>query len=162
MAPQSQTDPARASGRARRAWLFAFLVAVTGSAGALEPDDLLDPQEAFRLSAAPLDAQSIAVTFGIADGYYMYRDRFRFESASGQLLADVELPRGERKNDPFFGETEIYRRQVTLRVPVSAADAARGRVQLKITSQGCAEDRVCYPPVEQRVDVKLLAARGNP
>jgi thiol:disulfide interchange protein DsbD len=78
------------------------------------------------------------------------------------MLADVELPRGERKRDPFFGETETYRRQVTLRVPVAAADAARGRVLLKITSQGCADVGVCFVPLVQTVEVRLPAARGKP
>lgn len=148
--------------RARRAWLLSLLVAVTGIGDAQQLEDLLDPREAFRLSAAPLDAQNVAVTFRIADGYYMYRDRFRFESANGQLLADVGLPPGERKNDPFFGETDIYRGHVTLRVPVSAEEAARGRVLLKITSQGCADVGVCFLPLEQKVEVKLPAARGKP
>lgn len=159
MAPPSHNKPARNFGRARRAWLFTLLAAVAGTARALQPDDLLDPREAFRLSATPLDAGNVAVTFRIADGYYMYRERFRFESANGQLLADVELPAGERKKDAFFGETETYRRQVTLRVPVSAADAARGHVQLKITSQGCADAGVCFLPVVQTVEVELPDSR---
>ncbi|HEU0199498.1 MAG TPA: protein-disulfide reductase DsbD N-terminal domain-containing protein [Burkholderiaceae bacterium] len=152
---------------ARRAGLASLLVrlllvGLVGAAHAAQPEDLLDPRQAFRLSAAPLDDHSVAVTFRIADGYYMYRDRFRFASAEGRVLADVDLPSGERKNDPFFGETEIYRRQVTVRVPLSAEEAARGRVKLRITSQGCADIGVCYAPLEQMVEVPLPAARGKP
>jgi thiol:disulfide interchange protein DsbD len=162
MGSRLHTDSTAAFDRARRMWLLTLLAVVTGAAHALRPEDLLDATEAFRLSVAPLDAQSVAVTFRIADGYYMYRDRFRFEGANGQLLADVELPSGERKRDPFFGETETYRRQVTMRVPLSSEEVARGRVKLKITSQGCADVGVCYVPVEQTVEVQLPALRGRP
>ncbi|MGH8705641.1 MAG: protein-disulfide reductase DsbD N-terminal domain-containing protein, partial [Burkholderiales bacterium] len=88
-------------------------------------------------------------------GYYLYRDRFRFETETGKVLADAELPAGKVKHDQFFGRTETYRDQVRIRVPLSAADIAKRRVKLKITSQGCSDQGVCYIPQEQWVEVKL-------
>ena len=119
-----------------------------------EPE-LLEPEKAFRISTQPLDERSVEVRFQIADGYYMYRDRFKFETAAGKLLADVELPKGKVKEDPFFGKTETYRREARIRVPVTAGDLARGMVKLKVTSQGCADIGVCYVPLEQLVEVRL-------
>jgi thiol:disulfide interchange protein DsbD len=118
-------------------------------------NELLDPEKAFRISARALDARHVEVEFEIADGYYMYRDRFRFATESGKPLADVEIPRGTSKEDPFFGKTETFRRLVKIRVPLSAQDAAKGSVNLKITSQGCADIGVCYLPLEQTVRVTL-------
>jgi thiol:disulfide interchange protein DsbD len=118
-------------------------------------DELLDPEKAFRISARTLDERSVEVEFRIADGYYMYRDRFSFATESGKRLADVEIPRGTPKEDPFFGKTETFRRLVRIRVPVSPEDAAKNSIDLKVTSQGCADVGVCYLPLEQTVRVNL-------
>ena len=134
------------------------LLAVGSARAALSTDDLLEPEKAFRISTRALDEHTVEVRFEIADGYYMYRDRFKFETASGKLLTDAELPAGVRKTDAFFGETETYRREVVIRVPLTAADVERGRVQLKVTSQGCSDSGVCYVPLEQVVEVPLPAS----
>lgn len=39
-------------------------------------DDFLPPEQAFRFSATQVDGQTVEVKFAIADGYYMYRERF--------------------------------------------------------------------------------------
>ena len=118
-------------------------------------DDLLEPEKAFRISARTLDARNVEVEFRIADGYYMYRDRFRFATASGKLLAEVEIPRGKIKEDQFFGKSETFRRLVRMRAAISAEDAASGGVDLKVTSQGCSDKGVCYVPLDQSVRVSL-------
>jgi thiol:disulfide interchange protein DsbD len=119
--------------------------------------DLLDPEKAFRISGRPLDARNVEVEFRIADGYYMYRERFSFATESGRHLAKVEIPRGKVKEDPFFGKTETFRGQVRIRVPVAPQDAAHGAVNLKVTSQGCSDKGVCYVPLEQKVRIQLPA-----
>jgi thiol:disulfide interchange protein DsbD len=140
--------------------LLPFLLGISFSAGAQGPE-LLEPEKAFRISTRALDERNVEVHFQIADGYYMYRDRFRFETARGQLLADVEFPKGKVKQDPFFGRTETYRREVRIRVLVSAEDAARGSVKIKVTSQGCADIGVCYVPLEQFVAVRLSGGSSS-
>ena len=132
-----------------------LLALVTGSALALAHDELLEPEKAFRISARPLDARTVEVEFRIARGYYMYRDRFSFATESGRKLAEAEIPRGKLKEDPFFGKSETFRDLVRIRVPVTPADAAAGRVTLKVTSQGCSDKGVCYVPLEQAVSVRL-------
>jgi thiol:disulfide interchange protein DsbD len=90
----------------------------------------------------------------------MYRDRFSFATEAGRPLADVQIPRGTPKEDQFFGKTETFRRLVKIRVPLSARDAAKGAISLKVTSQGCADLGVCYVPLEQTVRVALPKAKG--
>ena len=140
--------------------LPAALAVLSASSAAQEPE-LLEPEKAFRISTRALDERNVELRFEIADGYYMYRDRFRFETASGRLLADVELPKGKVKEDPFFGKTETYRREVRIRVPLTAEDSARGSVKLKVTSQGCADVGVCYVPLEQFVEARLPGRPPN-
>jgi len=118
-------------------------------------DDLLEPEQAFRLSARALDPAAVEVQFRIADGYYMYRDRFKFAVAGGDAkLGAPEFPPGQRKRDEFFGESEIYRKQVAIRIPVTGEI---DRLQLEVTSQGCADIGVCYPPITQKAEVRLAA-----
>ena len=120
-------------------------------------DELLEPEKAFRISARALDERNVEVAFKIAPGYYMYRNRFSFATESGKPLADVEIPRGKIKQDQFFGKQETFRDLVRIRVPVSADEAAKGAVALKVTSQGCSDKGVCYVPLEQTVRVSLPA-----
>lgn len=156
--------PSRASSRLARL-LFALLLGFAGPSPAqllLGPEkELLDPEKAFRISARALDERTVEVEFRIADGYYMYRDRFSFATESGKALAEVEIPRGTPKEDQFFGRTETFRHLVKITVPVSAKDAARGSVNLKVTSQGCADIGVCYVPLVQTVRVALPRGKGS-
>ncbi len=128
-------------------FLLAFALAIGGA-------QLLEPEQAFRFSARPADDAALEVRFAIAEGYYMYRDRFRFE-ASGARLGKPEFPQGMAHKDEFFGEQQIYRKEVRIRVPVEAA----GNFELKVTSQGCADAGVCYVPMESRASLNLVSSR---
>ena len=118
--------------------------------------DLLEPEKAFRMSTRALDAGTVQVSFEIAAGYYMYRERFRFAAAPGSAakIGVAQFPRGERKKDEFFGEVETYRGRVDIRVPVENAGAT---LDLVVTSQGCADVGVCYIPMDTRASIAMAA-----
>ena len=139
--------------------LIVALAAGPAAAQLFGSPELLDPEKAFRISARALDERNVEVAFKIAQGYYMYRNRFSFATEAGKPLADVEIPRGKITEDQFFGKQETFRELVRIRVPVSAEDAAKGAVSLKVTSQGCSDKGVCYVPLEQTVRVSLPAGR---
>ncbi len=122
------------------AWLL--LLACLTSAHA--QDDFLPPEQAFRFSARLLDERTVEVNFRIADGYYLYRERFGFR-AEGARLGAPDIPRGQIKFDPNFAkEVETFRQSLSLRVPVQAD----GPFTLTVTSQGCSDKGLCYPPME--------------
>lgn len=135
------------------------IAALPAAAQLFGSQELLEPEQAFRISARALDERNLEVEFKIADGYYMYRDRFSFATESGKPLAEVEIPRGKIKEDQFFGKQETFRDLVRIRVPVSPEDAAKGAVSLKVTSQGCSDKGVCYVPLQQVVRVSLPRSR---
>ncbi len=120
-------------------------------------DSLLEPEKAFRFSARALDASSVEVVFAIANGYYLYRDRFKFTAQGDPAvrLGTPELPRGIPHKDEFFGEMQIYRKEVRIRIPVEGA----GAFDLQVVSQGCADVGVCYVPMESSAPI-VLAAGG--
>ena len=136
--------------------VFLLLLLVLGAAQAARPQDLLEPEKAFRISARALDAGTVEVSFAIAEGYYMYRERFRFaaDPAARVKLGAAQFPQGQRKKDEFFGEVETYRKHVAIRLPIEgSADTLR----LDVTSQGCADVGVCYVPMESKVTVRLAS-----
>jgi thiol:disulfide interchange protein DsbD len=138
--------------------LFALLVSLLLATPALGLNDLLEPEKAFRFSARALDASTIEVHFAIADGYYLYRERFKFAATGDAKLGAPDLPRGLKHKDEFFGEVETYRKNVAIRIPVERADTGNS-VKLSVISQGCADVGVCYVPMESTTSV-ILAAFG--
>ena len=151
-------DPASRPAVARMALLFSLgllLASAPAAAQLFGTDELLDPEKAFRISARALDSRTVEVEFRIAQGYYMYRDRFSFATEAGKPLADVQIPRGRIKEDAFFGKSETFRQLVRMWVPVADEDAVTGDIELRVTSQGCSDQGVCYVPLEQTVRVRL-------
>jgi thiol:disulfide interchange protein DsbD len=119
-------------------------------------DELLAPEQAFRFSARFIESGLVEVRYRIANGYYMYRDKFRFtaipESAG---LGQARFPPGRIKDDEFFGRVETYRGELVIRLPV---ESARG-FTLQAVSQGCADVGVCYIPLTQTA--QLVPARSS-
>jgi thiol:disulfide interchange protein DsbD len=118
-------------------------------------DEFLDPEVAFKFSARALDATTLEARWQIADGYYMYRDKFRFELV-GATLGAPQLPAGKVKEDENFGKVEIYRKDVRVALPIQRTPGAVS-VTLKAVSQGCADAGLCYTPQEVSTTVRLPA-----
>ena len=124
-------------------------------------DDLLEPDKAFRLSAHALDAGTLEVRYRIAEGYYLYRDKFRFAAEPATVrLGPAQFPPGDVHQDQFFGRVETYRKDLRIRIPIDDAGGV-DRVRLKVTSQGCADAGVCYVPYDQSAEIKLVAANAS-
>ena len=139
----------------RRVFIGVLLAALALPAAAQlfkKNDELLEPEKAFRFSARAVDG-GVEVRFQIADGYYMYRERFRFaaEGNPAVRLGAPQFPPGIPHKDEFFGESQIYRQQVALRIPAQG----EGRFELKVVSQGCADVGVCYVPMDSQATLRL-------
>jgi thiol:disulfide interchange protein DsbD len=151
------------SGRIDRG-LGRLLVAVGALAiAALQParaaeDEFLEPTQAFQFSARPHDGKSVDVTFAIAPGYYLYREQFKF-AADGASLGAPVIPAGKVKFDETFQKNvETYRNAVTIVVPVEQAGA---EFRLVVTSQGCADAGLCYPPMQSAAAIGLTGFGGS-
>ena len=118
----------------------------------------LEPERAFHFSAYMLDANTAEVRFRIADGYYMYRERFAF-SVEGARLGAPLIPAGEVKYDKTFEkDVETHRGTLSIRLPVEAASA----FSLHVTSQGCSDEGLCYAPIDSqaRLDPAVIGVDG--
>src|SRR3989454_7822952 len=144
----------------RLALIVLLLLCALPPARAANADDLLEPDKAFRFSAQALDAATVEVRYAIADGYYLYRERFRFAAEPASVkLGPPQFPKGQVHEDKFFGKQETYRKEVRIRLPVEAAGAER--LKLQVTSQGCADLGVCYVPQVQSADLRLASLGGS-
>jgi len=146
----------------KRLFLFLCLLCGTSALWAGGTDDLLVPDKAFRFSARALDTGMLEVTYRIADGYYMYRERFRFATEPASVsLGAARFPPGEIHNDPFFGRVETYRGNLRILVPIEGTGGL-DRFRLKVTSQGCADSGVCYVPHDQFAEIRFASAGPAP
>ena len=146
--------------RSTSSWLRNGLIVLCALAlhATLAAQTFLEPERAFKFVARVLDERSIDVEFTVAPGYYLYREQLRFEAA-GATLGAPQLPPGKVKFDETFRKNvETYRG--VLRVAVPVTQAASG-FRLIVTSQGCADLGLCYPPMRSGADVSLAGFGGN-
>src|ERR1035437_9789055 len=137
----------------KRLFLFLCLFCAAPALWAVGSDDLLEPDKAFQFSARALDAGTLEVSYRIADGYYLYRERFRFAAEPADVnLGAAQFPQGEIHNDEFFGRVETYRRNLRFLVPLEGTGGP-DRFKLKVTSQGCADSGVWYVPHAQYAEI---------
>ena len=140
------------------ALLVAAVATHAPTARAVDEKDLLPVDQAFALQAHAISHDRIALTWKIAPGYYLYRQRTSVEGIAGGVL---DMPPGKKKHDEFFGDVETYRGPVVIRVPLPTPTPGR-TLELHADSQGCADVGVCYPPNAQVLQVALPATGAKP
>ena len=122
--------------------------------------EFLEPDRAFAFTSEVRDDGTVLLRWQIADGYYLYRDRFAFslQDSPQVVLGAPALPaEDEVKEDEFFGRMAIYHHQVEVALPLERVGADAGRVRIETTYQGCAEAGFCYPPMNKTVEFSLPA-----
>ncbi|MFZ5519875.1 MAG: protein-disulfide reductase DsbD [Pseudomonadota bacterium] len=146
--PAGPRGPSRAAGLIWRALLSVVLgLLLLAPPGTARAEDFLDPEQAFRLGAHVRPDGAADLVFGIADGYYLYREQFRVTTHPAGAAVTVTLPRGEIKHDATFGrDMEVHHRRAVLQLRLDAATPAGAPLWLLVRSQGCAEAGLCYPP----------------
>ena len=107
-----------------------------------EPAEPLPVEEAFVFTSW-LQGERLVAHWDMPKGYYLYRHRIEVDAGEGIALGKPAIPRGERKTDAYFGESEVHYGSVEVTVPVLQRPAV---VAARITYQGCADSGFCYPP----------------
>ncbi|MFT7228829.1 MAG: thiol:disulfide interchange protein DsbD [Methylophilaceae bacterium] len=120
-------------------------------------DTFLHPDEAFKLDIVAKDSKTLEAVFTIEPGYYLYKDRIKFEIqdvALGTITA-VNLPAGDIKEDPNFGTKEVYHHNFAAGI---ALDNAAKDVVLHARLQGCSEKGLCYAPQLKTLNIAMSDA----
>jgi len=132
--------------------LFIALFSMMGAGRSLFAAEFLDPEQAFQVRADLGADGSIGLHWDIAKGYKLYRDRIKVSVEEGKAtVRELDLPKGVDYVDPSSNEKmEIYHGHLTARVALSQVD---GPFRIKVGYQGCAEDGLCYPPIDKVFEV---------
>ncbi|MFZ1850822.1 MAG: protein-disulfide reductase DsbD [Nitrosomonas sp.] len=143
--------------------LFSKLQQLGIKLGQSNPQELLPPDEAFKISVEVRDGQTLVANLTPAKDYYLYRDKIVFESKeTGTAIEKISLPPGKKKEDQTFGATEVYYEPIqaiiTLKRDQSASEQS---LTLAATYQGCNEPvGVCYAPIHKAIDLTLPAVKA--
>ncbi|MCH7293821.1 protein-disulfide reductase DsbD [Acinetobacter higginsii] len=100
-------------------------------------NDFLHPNQAFKFQASSISKEKAELNWDIVPNYYLYHDQFKL-SVNGKNI-DLKLPKGQEKDDPTFGKTDVHYNQVTAQFEVQPNQL------YSVQWQGCADDGLCYP-----------------
>ncbi len=116
-------------------------------------DDILPEDQAFLVTAEPDGKGMLHVQYQMPEGYYLYRHSLKAELDGKPLM--LPLPQGERHQDDFLGEQEIYRHELRFSLPQPQGNA------LTLHLQGCAEGLICYPPLQRQFHFDAHSAQAG-
>lgn len=122
--------------------------------------ELLPPDEAFKISVSVKDGQTLIANFEPAKDYYMYRDKIKFEPKDTDArIQQVALPVGKMKDDLTFGQTEVYYQPFQAVISLDRDTKNTDQpITLSATYQGCNEPvGVCYAPIKKVINLTLPA-----
>ncbi|MES9919285.1 MAG: protein-disulfide reductase DsbD [Candidatus Thiodiazotropha sp.] len=127
-------------------------------------DDLLDPEEAYKLSVTVEDGTHLRLYWSIAEGTYLYHDKVTLSSGENQGIAlgqftlpDPEIKQDTVRPDGTIGEVAVYHDEIDLILPLVRSSAEETEITLNVGYQGCAEIGVCYPPINKQFTLTLPA-----
>ncbi len=112
-------------------------------------DEFLPVAQAF-IPEYTIAQGKLVLHWKIADGYYLYEERFKFKADEGINLTPGYTP-GKMKYDELFErETMVHYHEVTASFDLGAINKP---FILKLEFQGCADAGLCYPPQKKTLSV---------
>jgi thiol:disulfide interchange protein DsbD len=149
---------------AARCLLLLFMaMTIPGLSHGQTQGDLLPVDAAFRLTVETRGDGLLALSWDIAENYYLYRDRIQVRALDdGVTLGELVLPAGIDKHDEYFGDVQIYRQHAVAELAYGLAEPGAAS-RIAITVQGCheADPLICYPPHTVTLDLDGGALGGR-
>ena len=124
-------------------------------------DSFLPPDQAFKLAIQAVDAQTLIASFTVAPGHYLYQNRISFKLNDGRTstISAIELPKGETKEDPNFGPSEVHHHSFEATIKLQHSDTQPSSIAINASYQGCSEKGLCYAPIKKTLEVELPASK---
>ncbi len=122
---------------------------VFGVWSALGNAAILDKDEAFKFELNS-GVDGLSAIFKIADGVYLYRDKFEFKINGNDVSALLDFPQSASEEG-----REIYRGEVRFFVPAGLARTFGEKIKFEARFQGCAQSGFCYQPMVKAYKVNL-------
>jgi len=136
--------------------------ALFDSFGMNNQDEILDVDDAFKLSTRNTDKALIA-TLKVTEGHYLYRNKVKISTDDPEVqTGELQLPAGESKDDPVFNQTlSVFHHDFEAVLPFRYTGSTDKSVIFTVEYQGCSEIAgICYPPQTKKITVQLLAANA--
>lgn len=143
--------------------LFSKLQELGINLGQQSQQELLPPDEAFKMSVEVRDANTLIAKFTPAKNYYLYRDKIAFEPHEPNIFIEkITLPKGKMKEDLTFGHVEVFYEPFQAIISLRReAPAPEQNLALAATYQGCNEPvGVCYAPIKKDINLSLPALKA--
>lgn len=125
-------------------------------------DAFLPVEEAYQVQVDLIDSQTLKVLWQIAPEYYLYQHQFAFalkpESKAPGVSARYSAALD--KTDEYFGDVKVYYEFAD--IDLSTASPIPDGTVLAITSQGCADAGLCYPPRTDYFELQPAAGQVLP
>ena len=137
-------------------FIYAMVATATIASSAHAADaPLLPADQAFPLEIRSNQEQQATLSWQIPEHYYLYQHTITVEQNSQPLALD--LPAAVDLYDENYGQTQVYFDQLKFNI------STQPNQRYSVTWQGCAKDRLCYPPqrIEFQTDQFALIAQQN-
>ena len=122
---------------------FVFLTGFIFSKAQFEEKQILNVDEAFVINASILE-NKVLVSWNIKPGYYLYKKSILIKSGDDPIKHRYMLKDESQISDEFFGESIIFKDNLEVDAEFSNVNPNILN-DIKVTYQGCAEGKYCYP-----------------
>lgn len=127
-----------------------------------DEQELLPPDQAFKLTVRVRDENTLVAQFEPAKNYYLYRDKVAFKPQDTETsIEKISLPQGAVKSDLTFGQVEVFHKPFEAVISLKRGAASTNKLTLVATYQGCNEPiGVCYAPINKVIELTLPVAKA--
>ena len=122
-----------------------------------QQDEFLPVDQAFIADYRVTEGK-LVMHWDVADGYYLYEERFKFRSDDDIAIAPSYTPGKMKYDDLFERETMVHYHGVTASIDLSNHPAP---FTLKLEYQGCADAGLCYPPQKKTLAIDPAAGTAT-
>ncbi len=109
--------------------------------------------DAYVLTPTEISPGRYRLDWRIHEDYYLYRDKIGISPSEGLVVADVRYSKSKPKQDPLFGDVEVYYNDASVTFQLTSTGSTPQSGQISVEYQGCWEGGICYPPVTKVFDV---------
>jgi thioredoxin:protein disulfide reductase len=123
-----------------QSWLGIFLLSCLAfySHFTWAEESLRSAEAAFPIQVQSIEPDQISISWSIPENYYLYQHKVAVHQDQQRL--QLNLPQAHDLYDENYGHTQVYYQALKFNIPSQPLQT------YQVTWQGCAKDRLCYPP----------------
>jgi thiol:disulfide interchange protein DsbD len=126
-------------------YAFVFLPGLIFAGGPFIDKKILDVDEAFIFKSSIVE-NKILISWKIKPGHYLYKKSILIQAGDKILKHNYRSKNELKISDEFFGESIIFKDNLEVDAEFSNVNP-NILDDIKVTYQGCAEGRYCYPEI---------------